>query len=112
MLDGKATPTPKPKAHPAKPKTAKPAGRSLADFRKEYDKDTIVPAKLKAAIEALGQDGWEYEVPFAKQAGVSLADLSTYRDSFAAYVVTVRRDGKRVWAGSTKLAKQRREIVT
>lgn len=88
------------------------AGRkTLSDFRSAYDKNTIVPAKIKEALKALGPDGWEYEVAFAKMAGVSLYDLGRVRDVFAANVVTIGRDSKRAWAGSPVLAKQMREML-
>src|SRR3990172_1699240 len=61
-------------------KAMKPSksGRSLQDFRAEYDKDFIVPQKISDdevlvilgseeisdALRILG-DGWEYEVQFA-----------------------------------------------
>jgi len=88
----------------------KTPGRTLADFRQTYDKSTIVPAKVKAAIKALGAGGWEYEVQFAKIAGVSLADLGIFRDQFAAFVVSLR-EGRRAWAGSAATAKTMREML-
>jgi hypothetical protein len=97
----------------AKPVTAhdiKAIGKSLADFRLAYDKDTIIPAKVRAGIAALGRTGWDYEVQFARAAGVSLADLAAYRDQFAAFVVTLR-EGRRAWAGSVAAAKQMREMI-
>lgn len=92
-----------------KPSTAK--GRSLSEFREEWDKDFIIPKKIKAGLEALG-DGWEYEPAFAKLAGIGLIDLSTYREQFADFLVIVGgRSGKRVWAGTKALAAKMREMV-
>jgi hypothetical protein len=88
----------------------KRVGKSLADFRQTYDKATIIPAKVKTALAALGAGAWEYEVQFAKIAGVSLSDLGTFRDQFAAYVVTLR-EGRRAWAGTAATAKQMREMI-
>jgi transcriptional regulator with XRE-family HTH domain len=85
--------------------------KTLADFRKEYDKDYIVPEKIKQALKDLGPDGWEYESLFSKQAGVSMADLSAYREGFSDFVVVLRRESKRIWAGSKKLAAQLREMI-
>jgi hypothetical protein len=85
---------------------ASPAKKSLSDFRAEYDKDTIVPKRLKAALVALGSGGWEYEVPFARAAGVSLSDLSAYRDAFASNVVQLP-GGRRAWAQAGTAAKMR-----
>jgi len=94
---------------PATTTDARRAGRSLADFRATYDKATIIPAKVRAALKALGS-GWEYEVQFAKLAGVSLADLGTFRDGFAEHVVSLR-EGRRAWAGTAATAKAMREML-
>jgi hypothetical protein len=87
----------------------KKPGRTLAEFRAAYDKDTIVPGKIRAAIKTIG-GGWVYEVEFAKLAGVSLADLGNYRDNFADYVVALR-ESRRAWAGSAATAKAMREML-
>ena len=84
--------------------------KTLAEFRATYDKATIVPAKLRAAIKSLGQGGWEYEVQFSHNAGVSLSDLANFRDQFSKYVVALR-EGRRVWAGSPKTAQIMKEII-
>ena len=85
--------------------------KTLSDFRQTYDKSTIVPSKVKAALKALGASGWEYEVPFARSAGVSLADLGNFREMFAEYIVTLNRENKRAWAGSPATAKLMREML-
>jgi len=85
--------------------------KTLADFRQTYDKATIVPNKVRAALKLLGASGWEYEVPFARSAGVSLSDLSNFREMFADYIVTLNRENKRAWAGSPATAKQMREML-
>ena len=98
--------------------TAKPEdvtskkGKSLSEFRTAYDKDIIVPAKIKSAIKELGRNGWEYEVQFSRNAGVSLSDIATYREQFADYVVTIRRDSRRVWAGSIETAREMQRMVS
>lgn len=89
--------------------TGKRPGKTLAEFRLTYDKATIVPAKIKAGLKALG-GGWEYEVQFAKLAGVSLADLGMFRDQFAAHVVSLR-ESRRAWAGTAAVANQMREMI-
>lgn len=85
-------------------------GRSLAEFRSEFDRDYIVPRKIRAALAALGT-AWLYEVEFAKAARVSLADLGNYRDAFIAHVVLLKRDSRRVWAGTRKLAARLRGML-
>ena len=84
--------------------------KTLSDFRNTYDKATIVPAKVKAALKVLGASGWEYEVAFVKLAGVSLMDLALFREEFAPYIVNLK-DNKRAWAGSTKTATTMREML-
>jgi NADH dehydrogenase/NADH:ubiquinone oxidoreductase subunit G len=103
--DGKATVI-KPAVVPRK------AGKTLADFRQTYDKSTIIPARVRDALKALGSSGWEYEVEFAKTAGVSLADLGRFRDQFADFVVAIGRDSRRAWAGSKATANAMREMLT
>lgn len=101
---------PAPKAQPSSP-AVKPLGRSLEEFRANHDKSFIVPGRIKAALEKLG-NGWQSELEFAKLAGVSMTDLGAYRAQFEAFVVPVSRDGsRRVWAGSKTVAEKMREMV-
>jgi len=93
---------------PAKATEPKRAGRSLAEFRATYDKDTIVPGKIKAALKIL--DVWEFEAQFARLAGVSLSDLGNYRDQFSGYVVALK-ESRRAWARTTGIAKAMREMI-
>ena len=106
-------------ARPAGGATAKPAiaarpvpagGRSLAEFRNTYDKNTIVPAKIKTALRQLGS-GWEYEVAFAKMAGVGLAELGQFREQFVEHVVQIGRDARRAWAGTKATAEAMRRML-
>jgi hypothetical protein len=99
-MGGKAT---------AKP-TASAIGKSLSDFRRTYDKSFIVPNKIKDALKGLGT-GWEYEVVFAKSAGVSLMDLGNVRDQFADYIVSIGRESKRAWAGTKDTAQAMRKML-
>ena len=100
--------------HAPTPKPDKPATgakvKTLSDFRATYDKATIIPAKLKAALKLLGGSGWEYEVQFARNAGVSLTDLANFREMFAPNIVNLR-DNRRAWAGSAGTAKTMREMI-
>ena len=95
------------KGNATRPKAVK----TLSDFRQAYDKDTIVPAKIKEGLAVLGPDGWEYEIEFAKMCGVSLYDMGRVRDKFADYIVPVNRNTKRAWAGSKSLASKMKEMV-
>jgi molybdenum-dependent DNA-binding transcriptional regulator ModE len=93
---------------PAQPE--RKGGRSLAEFRSTYDKATIIPAKIKEALKALG-NGWEYEADFARIAKVSTLDLGRFRDQYAAHVVTIGKDSRRAWAGTEKLAQEMRDML-
>lgn len=84
--------------------------KTLSDFRASYDKAFIVPKKVRDGIKLLGSAGWEYEVAFAKLAGVSLADLGNFRDLFTDYIVNLK-DSRRAWAGSVKTAKIMRDMI-
>lgn len=84
--------------------------RSLSEFRATYDKATIIPAKIRAGLAELGA-GWEYEVAFAKMAGLSLSDLGSYREQFIEHVVVLGRDGRRAWAGTKKTAQAMRSML-
>jgi hypothetical protein len=94
------------------PATAPRLGvKSLADFRQTYDRSFIIPGKIRAALKALGSGGWEYEVDFCKRAGVSPHDLSTYREPFSDYFVSLGREGRRAWAGSPGMARAMKEML-
>lgn len=85
-------------------------GRSLSEFRKTYDKNLIIPGKIKEALSKI-KNAWLYENEFVKLAGISFTDLGNFRDMFADHVVSLNRSSKRVWAGSISLANQLKEIV-
>lgn len=87
------------------------AGKSLSDFRAIHDKSFIIPVKIKEGLKLLGS-GWEYEAQFGKICGISLADLGNFRDQFSDYVVVVRRDGKRAWAGTPAVAQKMKDMVS
>ncbi len=87
--------------------------RSLEAFREQFDRSTIVPGKIRAALEALGEE-WLFEVEFAQAAGVSLTELGHYRDEFAAHQLVARAPGRgerRVWVGSIKAANAMRAML-
>lgn len=99
-----------PKEMPGQSAPARTVGRSLAEFRSSHDKAFIIPQKIRAGLAALG-DGWEYEMAFAKLAGVSLGDLSAFRSIFEAHLVVVERT-KRAWAGKASTAEKMRSMVS
>jgi hypothetical protein len=97
---------PIPVKEPIKPR----AGRSLSDFRNQYDKDVIVPSKIRTALKEL-RSSWVYEKEFVHMTGVSFNDMGNYREMFADHIVNLRQENKRVWAGTPKLAIQLREMI-
>ena len=82
--------------------TPSPIGKTLAQFRETFDKNVIVPKRIKAGLEKLG-DSWEYEVAFAKSAGVSLTDLANFREMFPDNWHALKRDGRRVWSSKSTI---------
>lgn len=85
--------------------------KTIDDFRKAHDKNFIIPAKLKAAVAALGKDGWEYEAVFIKNIPVSTTDCSRFRDQFEQFVVAIENGRKKIWCGSEALATRMREMI-
>ena len=88
-------------------------GKSLTEFRAQYDKDYVIPKKINEGIEKLGPEGWEYELPFMKLCNTGPTDFGRYRDQFAEFYVEMQgtRSGKRIWAGSKEFAQKLREMV-
>ena len=93
----------------SKAKTA--AGKTLDDFRAAFDKSFIVPKKIAAALEKLG-DGWEYNHDFSKTSDVSVNDLSMFAEQFEPHIVDIAgRSRKRIWFGDPKVAAKARAMV-
>ena len=84
--------------------------KSLVDFRLAYDKDTIVPKKIRETLTEVGA-GWVYESEFVRMSGVTYADLGTYRDEFSEHIVWIKRESKRAWTGSVETAEQMRRML-
>lgn len=93
--------------------TTKATGKSLADFRAVHDKSFVVPNKIKAGLEKLGNDGWEYEADFIKLCGLNINDFGRFRDQFGDNIVAFKQDGRdrRIIAGSKALAAKMREML-
>lgn len=88
-------------------------GRSLDDFRGAHDKSFIVPNKIKAGLEELG-DSWEYEADFAKRCGVTISEMSQYRNGFEKNFLQLRvngKPGKRCWAGTPSYLEKLKNMV-
>jgi len=89
--------------------SGKTIGKSVAEFRAQYDKSFIVPRRVNECLKRMGTT-WEYEVNFAQAAGVSTADLSNFRDQYADHIVNLK-EGRRIWAGTRKLAETLRSMI-
>lgn len=90
-------------------------GNNLEEFRQSFDRTLIVPQKIKAGLDQLG-NAWEREGDFIKRCGVNQTDFGRFREQFEAdHVVEVLEHGRgvrrRVWAGTKALARQLREII-
>lgn len=86
-----------------------PNKKSIKDFRRLHDKAYIIPKRIKAGLESLGS-GWEYESKFAKDIGVHVGDLATYRDMFSEHIVHIKQ-GRRLWAGRKAVAEEMRKML-
>lgn len=88
--------------------------KTIADFKAAHDPDVIVPTKIRAALASLvkeGAENWEYELDFAKRAGINNTQLGAYRDQFSDHIVLAANTGrtpKRAWVGDAKVAKKLR----
>lgn len=90
----------------------KPVGKSLADFRAAHDKNVIVPARIKKALEEMASESsenWCYENDLIKRAGISQTDMGLFREQFAEHIVeTGGHNSKRVWFALVKVAEKAR----
>lgn len=79
-----------------------PARRSLATFKATHDPATVIPAKIRGALERMkrdqGPEAYAYEaqdpqaVPFAKLADVGSNHLSQFRVQFMDFIVRAPAD--------------------
>lgn len=85
--------------------------KTVEDFRASFDRNYIVPNKIRAALTELG-DGWVYEAELLRLAGISTTDLAVFRDQFSDYwLVADRAAKKRVWCGTIALAEELRNLI-
>jgi uncharacterized protein YmfQ (DUF2313 family) len=85
--------------------------RTIADWKKNHDPDTVISTKIKAALaklRAIGSQHFEYEKEFCTMAGVSHSVIGKYREEFASHIVmTPRLNGERprlAWFGNASTA--------
>lgn len=66
--------------------SSKPAKKTLADLRAQFDKDILIPNRFRAALEALKATGDDYmlEVDFKQLfiPPINNNDFAKYRDQF------------------------------
>lgn len=80
----------------SKPTKIKPVARTIADWKKTHDPDTVITTRIKAALiklREIGPQHFEYEKEFCVLAGVSPSIIGKYREDFAAHIVTAPRIG-------------------
>lgn len=93
------------------PPVAPAKGKGIDDFRASYDRSFIVPKRIKDGLAALG-DSYESELEFMRRCGISVTDLSQYREPFAEFYIEVGgRNPKRLWAGTKAFAAKCRGFV-
>lgn len=84
--------------------------KTLEDFMKDNDRDTVVRTKIKTALAALlkiGPEEHESETDLAKRAGLQLVEVTRMRDEFHRHVAFVPklmgRKARYVWFGDGKV---------
>jgi hypothetical protein len=100
----------------SKTKSTKPVARTIADWKKNHDPDTVMTTKIKATLAKLREIGaqhFEYEKEFCALAGISQSLIGKYREQFAAHLVTAPRMGgesrpKLAWFGNISAARSAR----
>lgn len=97
------------KSKPIK-QTSKPKGRSLQEFKSTFDKNTIIPQKIKKALKELG-NGWEYENEFIKRAGINYTDLNMFKSEFEDYFIFLTKQHKKIWCGTIEMINQLKELI-
>lgn len=100
----------------ASKRSAKPVARTLADWKKNHDPETVRTTKIKAALaklRELGGQHFEYEKEFCALAGISQTQIGEYREQFAAHIVAAPRmngesRAKLAWFGNISAARSAR----
>lgn len=108
-----------------KPTAPAPQRRTLATFKATHDPATVLPNKIKAALERMrrdqGAEAYAYEVtdpeggvPFSKLAGMGGNHLAQYRAQFMGHLVVTpgsigtRRPARWVWFATVPAATKAR----
>jgi|SRR5580658_2446210 hypothetical protein len=86
--------------------------RTAADFRATYDRNVIVPTKIKAGLAALlkiGKEHYATDEEFRSICGLQGAQLADFREQFKKHwfitpSISGSKTPKRVWFGDAKVA--------
>jgi hypothetical protein len=91
-----------------KPKPS--AALSMEDLDKQYNINVIVPARIRAALEKLGDHAMT-SVNFQREANVTPIQLAQFAEHFEKFQVIVRENGKSkiLWCGSELFARKVKE---
>lgn len=83
---------------------------SLDDLDTRYNPNVIIPAKIKAALEKLGDSAMLAD-DFRKLAEVGIAQLAQYATQFEDFQIVVRDNAKpkTLWCGTAKFAAKAKE---
>lgn len=83
---------------------------SLADLDKRFNPNVIIPTKIKAALDKLG-DAAMVSTDFSKFADVSILQLAQFAEEFEDYQIIVKDGGrsKTIWCGTKTFATKARE---
>lgn len=89
-------------------------------FLSTHDKGTKVPRRIEDSLATMkreGADRWEYDSDFRTLTGLSVTDLSTYRDRYAKHLVVVpsakgkgHSNARLIWCCTPELAKEYAKI--
>lgn len=85
----------------------------LSAFRSQYDRNVIIPNKIKAALARMlkeSSEAWLENGDFSKLSGVGLTELGTFKTQFEKHIVEVGGSGrgKRIWFADPKVATKAR----
>jgi hypothetical protein len=88
-------------------------GKDFEALRALHDPSYIVPRKIKAGLESLGAECWEYEEEFRKRCGINSPNtFAPFREQFKDFYIEVPgKTLKRIWAGSKAFATKIRSTL-
>jgi len=93
-----------------KAKKASSGALSLEDLDKQYNPNVIIPARIRAGLEKLGDHAMT-AMNFQREANVTTVQLAQFSELFEKHQVIVRDGGKpkTLWCGTEAFARKVRE---